>query len=181
VVCVKHSGAFFGEAAPCLRAGGEEQFGKSYTGQSLKIVPTPPQTGHASEDGTRTFHLLVTDALGHEGHDYVTLHFCAPTGVSDATRAAPPSPNIRFALPNPSVGHMRLVYDLPAAGHARMEVFDVSGRRVALVLNDERPAGVHVAEWNGRADTGTLAPSGTYVARLSAAGRTVTRRFVLTR
>jgi hypothetical protein len=54
-----------------------------------------------------------------------------------------------------------------AAGPIRLEIFDLSGRIVAKVLDGVLAAGPHVREWNGRRDDGTLARSGVYFARLT--------------
>jgi hypothetical protein len=60
----------------------------------------------------------------------------------------------------------RFRIELPVAGHVRIEVFDLAGRR-------ELPAGPNDVGWS----TVSLAP-GVYVARLDAGGRTAAVRFV---
>ena len=68
----------------------------------------------------------------------------------------------------------------PAAGAADVEVFDVSGRRVASLLDVPRAtAGTHEALWNGRGEGGERVPAGVYLVRLRALGRTLTRRVAL--
>ena len=60
-----------------------------------------------------------------------------------------------------------------------LRVFDVSGRLVTTLLDEHRPAGEHVARWDGRDARGATAASGLYFARLEAGGRTETRKMVL--
>ena len=83
-------------------------------------------------------------------------------------------------FPNPSSGAVRLRLGLPHAGVANLEVFDVSGRLVARVFAERRPAGWHELTWDGRDREGRPVASGTYFLRLTA-GDTVSRRFVVLR
>lgn len=95
------------------------------------------------------------------------------TAVSD-----PPDRRIaglHFAIvgPRPVRDQVRFRFVLPVAGRARIEIFDVSGRRVSDSVDEALPAGVNEVEWNARA----LA-SGVYLARLRAAGRSEVIRLV---
>jgi len=67
-------------------------------------------------------------------------------------------------------GGIELRAELPAAGRARLEIYDVSGRRVARVLDAWLPAGPSVHRWDGRTATGEAAGSGVYFARMTALG-----------
>ena len=66
------------------------------------------------------------------------------------------------ARPNPFNPKTTLSFSLPAAGPTRLEVFDVSGRRVATLLDGFADAGRHEREWEARGLAG-----GVYLARLS--------------
>jgi hypothetical protein len=74
---------------------------------------------------------------------------------------------------------MDCAIDLPRAGHAEVRVLDVTGRRVATLLDRFLPAGVHPVAWSPD-DTGKPA-SGVYVVRLEALGVIESRAFVLAR
>jgi flagellar hook assembly protein FlgD len=47
--------------------------------------------------------------------------------------------------------------------HVRIVVYDISGRVVKVLLDEERPAGKHAVLWDGRNDRGEAAASGVYV------------------
>lgn len=79
--------------------------------------------------------------------------------AAPALALAPPSPN-------PAVGPTRIAFTLPSAGHARVEVIDLSGRRV-WVRDAEFPAGPGQLEWSGEATDGARAPAGVYFVRLA--------------
>jgi hypothetical protein len=66
-------------------------------------------------------------------------------------------------------------YALPRPGRVVVEVFDLAGRSVARPVDGFKPAGRYTATLSARG----LAP-GVYIARLSTAGRSLTRKLVLT-
>ena len=89
---------------------------------------------------------------------------------------APAAFRLDPAFPNPFSSATTLAFAVPAAGDVRVEVFDVLGRRVAVLIDGRLPAGAH----HVRLDAAGL-PSGVYVARLTAAGLTASTRLTLTR
>ncbi len=93
-----------------------------------------------------------------------------PVGGPTALRFYPPHPN-------PSGGPIRFAFDLPAPAPVRLEVFDLSGRRVASLASGETGAGHHELSWNagGRA----AGAAGLYFARFSTPGLSRTVRLVV--
>ncbi len=65
------------------------------------------------------------------------------------------------------------------AGRVRLEVFDLTGRRVAVPLDAPLAAGTHTVAWNGADAGGRRLANGVYLVRLDAGGRRETRRIVL--
>jgi hypothetical protein len=93
-------------------------------------------------------------------------------GDAASIRLAPPAPN-------PFARSATLRFSMRRAGRAVLEVFDTAGRRVARVLDLGLAAGDHSAEWDGRASSGAVCPTGIYFARLKLGAETVSRRLVL--
>jgi hypothetical protein len=88
---------------------------------------------------------------------------------------APAGLELRPAAPNPFRAATDLRFALPAPARARLEVFDVAGRRVATPVADELlPAGAHVVAWDGRDASGRRVASGVYFLRLTAGPETRT-------
>ena len=57
-----------------------------------------------------------------------------------------------FALgqnyPNPFNPSTIIPYQLPSAGHVRLDVFNVLGQRLATLVDAEQSAGAHTAQWD---------------------------------
>ena len=104
-----------------------------------------------------------------------------PPSVTSAT----PTPHARVRLgapwPNPGTGTVRVSFTLAAAGHVRLDVFDVRGRRVRTLVDARRDAGRHDVAWDGRDAGGRPAPSGVYFVRLEALGQQRHARLVRVR
>jgi len=106
-----------------------------------------------------------------------------PFTIFISNAAADDAPPTEFALtgvaPNPAVDGARIGFTLPRQSHVRLVVADVTGRTLAVLVDEARAAGRYEARWNGAGPRGTAA-AGIYFVRFEAGGRTATRRFALT-
>ena len=88
-----------------------------------------------------------------------------------------------FALgqnyPNPFNPSTIIPYQLPTAGHVRLDVFNVLGQRLATLVDAERSAGAHTTQWDGTDAAGRAVGAGVYIYRLSSGGMTESQRMVL--
>jgi hypothetical protein len=84
-------------------------------------------------------------------------------------------------IPNPARGSVRFALGLPDAAEVRAEVFDLSGRRVRVLLQNRLPAGTRSLSWDGTDTFGVHVAPGIYFNRVQAGGQAVTRRFVMLR
>jgi len=73
--------------------------------------------------------------------------------------------------PNPFNPATKISFMLPESEHAKLEIYDLLGRRVTTLLDQNMKAGLHSIEWNGKTADGMGASSGVYFARLSTATR----------
>jgi hypothetical protein len=83
-----------------------------------------------------------------------------------------------YALPNPSAGGARIAYEQGVVGMVGIDIFDVSGRKIASLHAPRRPLGRYDREddsirWDGRDTQGNPVASGVYLARLTFNGRPV--------
>ncbi len=128
--------------------------------------------------GRYAYHCHI---LEHEDHEMMRQFHVAHGPV---TSAEPSSPRYRLVLhaarPNPFNPRTRLEFELPRSVRARLDVFDVSGRAVAILIDALRPAGPGSVEWDGRDTRGVPVSSGLYICRLSVNGSgQIARKMVL--
>jgi hypothetical protein len=114
-------------------------------------------------------------------------YFSAPTSVTvnistDVAITAVPLPfSLESNRPNPFDGSTHIRFSLPSAGAHSLAVYDVSGRRVRVLSEGMREAGIGDVEWDGRDGSGALVPSGVYFYRLEAGSGNLEGRAVLRR
>jgi hypothetical protein len=96
------------------------------------------------------------------------------TPITDGPDPGARSLSLREIGSTPLGGGRALLVEMPAAGRARIELFDVLGRKVRNLSDRELPRGSTIETWDGRDDAGRTAQRGIYFAR-------VTTRFGLAR
>ncbi len=70
-------------------------------------------------------------------------------------------------------------FEMEKTGQARISIFDVSGRLVTTLVNEQLGSGPHSRTWQGKDATGRQVPSGAYYLRMEAGGRVDHRKIML--
>ncbi|MFM8558970.1 MAG: choice-of-anchor X domain-containing protein [bacterium] len=89
--------------------------------------------------------------------------------------------SLRPVMPNPVSRSARFSFDLRRSGPISLDVYDVTGRRVARVFVSVLEPGTHSFTWDGSDARGVRLGPGLYVYQLSRNGERISRRLVLTR
>jgi hypothetical protein len=133
-------------------------------------VGTDDPTADFDGDGhvTTLDAAIATDHLGHGA---------GALGVGDPGRLALAA----VPAPNPGRGPIAFVLRTAAGGRASLAVYDVSGRRLANVLDRELGPGVSRVTWSGRDDAGRQVGPGLYFYRFAVGGRSVRGTVVVRR
>ena len=76
--------------------------------------------------------------------------------------------------PNPFNPSTAIAFTLPAQAHVRLTVFNALGQEIATLVDDERPAGAHIARWDAMNQ-----PSGAYFYRIESGSFVETKRMML--
>jgi hypothetical protein len=150
---------------------------------AFNINPTTAVMEQSGDDGA-TWQLMESlpgvfvFGLGVAGDDLYAARSDGLWRRSTATASVPiggPPQALRFALagPQPFRDQARLRFEMPGAGTASIEVFDVLGRRAAERIEGWRSSGPQEVLLDAR----RLSP-GVYSARLTAAGRNEVVRLV---
>jgi hypothetical protein len=93
-------------------------------------------------------------------------------------RDLPAATAITNVFPSPTRGTTSIAYVVSRPGAVRLEVFDLTGRRVAVLQHGQQGAGPHRVLWNGITVDGSLASPGIYLVRLQTEEETESRRIV---
>jgi len=153
---------------------------KVYRGSSAGFVPGPSNliatradTGYADVGPAGSYYKLsAADVNGNES-GYALL---TPGGTLDVAGGAPLAFALEAVRPNPSRGaRLSVAFALPTAAPARLELVDVSGRRVAYREVGSLGAGRHVADITERRHL----QAGLYLVRLTQGTNVRTARAVV--
>jgi flagellar hook capping protein FlgD len=138
------------------------------------VTPNPIQTDEFS----------VIDPTPPLGPVTYKIAGIASTGLVTeyASTEVAADPALRFALlpirPNPFHAQATITFHNAKAGQMQVAVFDLSGRRVADLLDETLPPGAHSVTWNGRDAAGHSVAAGAYFCRVSSPEGTLVERLV---
>ena len=93
----------------------------------------------------------------------------------------PDGPGLQPNAPNPFNSQTVIAWFLLEPGPVRLEVFSLTGQRVAVLREGTQKAGLHRMRWDGRDARGRPLASGVYVCRLATADAEDTRKLTLVR
>lgn len=83
--------------------------------------------------------------------------------------------------PNPFGAETRVAYSVARRQRVRIRIYDVGGRLVRTLVDDEVDPGAYDARWDGRDADGRRAASGVYFARMVSGGDVLESRMTLVR
>ena len=119
-----------------------------------------------------------------ESQGYLLDPCCDPTSRDQIKQVKPKnspvvSPKSKDGLslsnyPNPFNPTTDIAFELPAAGLAKLTVYNVMGQTLAVLVNEVLDAGLHHAYFDG-----TRLPSGLYIYRLEAGGQSTQQKMLL--
>ena len=81
--------------------------------------------------------------------------------------------------PNPCLTSTTFAFELPAAGAARLDIVDVSGRLITSLANGWQTAGEHQLSWSNHRGNGTQMIPGVYFARLTLGRQSAMRKVIV--
>ena len=139
------------------------------------------------EDRVYTIEATATDASGNSASETATVTVPHDKGKSkgkkkEVAALAPPQGYALYSnIPNPFNPETTIRFDIPVAGNIRLEVLDILGRRIRLLIEGGISAGTHQVLWDGRDDSGQSVSSGVYLYRLQAGEYHAVKRMLLVR
>ena len=128
--------------------------------------------------------LTATDAELAAGGVTMTVEFDESfvfVGVDDGPLALPRDFSLSQNYPNPFNPSTIISYDVPAVSNVSISIYDMLGRNVITLVNEQQQAGSHTVEWNGMNSSGIQVTSGIYFYRLEAGQSAITKKMLLLR
>jgi hypothetical protein len=138
----------------------------------------PPGSEH---DVMALWRVKVIDGAMNEAVDQSDGTFVVQGQASVAT-GVPLVAGLAQNRPNPFNPRTTIAFDLTSPHDVTLQVFDLSGRLVRILLDNEHVgSGRREVVWNACDDAGRQLASGAYFYRLDAGGRVETKRMMLVR
>jgi hypothetical protein len=138
---------------------------------SSPVWNTNPVSHTYTSSGTYYQTLTVNSPCGiFSKTDTITITI---TGVNSISKN-----NIYInATPNPARGIINIDYSLAKNNDITIELYDLSGKRIATILDKPEEAGMHTIKFDGKAAT---VSSGIYFLRLSSEGNSYSQKIEIT-
>jgi len=142
----------------------------SYSESGSGIYVAEDRSAHLAQGGRITYRLFLNDSDG-------SLRLLA----EDTVTLAPPPQQTRLlaARPNPFNPRTTICFECRQAGHVRLVIHDLSGRRVTTLVDGWLPAGRHQRDWDGRDAAGRVVAAGQYLVRLETQEMTDVQKVIL--
>jgi len=106
-----------------------------------------------------------------DGHIPALVFACGEAARS-TTDGGPDAGAVRIVRAQSAIrrGNLRVEYRLSRAGQVRVEVYDMLGRPLKLLLNERQSSGYHAAVWDGTGEDGARLKRGTYLVVIVSGG-----------
>lgn len=123
----------------------------------------------------------ATTSFGAGGYDWYVARGAIGSGVTSGVDGATPAGLSLSAAPNPFNPQTQILFSMPSPGHARLAIYDVTGRHVSTLVDGYLGGGARTVTWRGDDDAGRGVASGVYFARLEANGSQRVYKLVVTK
>jgi hypothetical protein len=129
------------------------------------------------------FYLMVNGVATDEVFSWTAngdrLEISALSTANSTSLALPQDYSLAQNYPNPFNPSTTISFMMPAAGNAKVEVFNVLGRSIGVIFDGLAQAGENKLVWDGRNSDGEATASGVYFYRLTADNYEETRKMML--
>ncbi|MCI0448948.1 MAG: T9SS type A sorting domain-containing protein [Chlorobi bacterium] len=97
-----------------------------------------------------------------------------PIGIRPISSNVPVKFNLSQNYPNPFNPAANIKFDIPKSAFIKLVIYDVIGREVSVLVNEQLSAGSYKADWDA-----SNYPSGVYFYKLQAGDYRETKKMVL--
>ena len=101
------------------------------------------------------------------------------TGVADSDNGLPKNFSLRQNYPNPFNPSTEILFDIPTRSQVTISVFNVLGRKVRTLIDEELAPGSYSRTWDGTSDSGESLSTGIYFYRMETRDFRLSRKMIL--
>jgi len=98
----------------------------------------------------------------------------APIGITPISNEVPVDFRLEQNYPNPFNPTTNINFSIPKAGFTSIKIYDITGRLVQTLFEEQLAPGSYKAEWNA-----SQMPSGIYIYRIESGSFTQSRKMIL--
>ncbi len=105
------------------------------------------------------YRVCAENSIGFGPYSVVTHVYTGGGGdpensALNTESTAPDSLVLDSNYPNPFNPTTQINFGLPAAAHVRLQIMNIRGQTVRVLVNEEKPAGWHTMTWDGKNESG---------------------------
>jgi len=137
-------------------------------------------TAWTNETNVRIRFILRTDdSVDEDGFYFDDFRIEGQIIATGTPEEAPAVASFAGAWPNPFNPSTTLRFSLAETGPARLAIYDIRGRELAVLHDGTLGAGDHEMLWDGRDGEGRALASGVYLARFEGGGLSIKKKLTL--
>ncbi len=151
-------------------SSGEQQWVTRYNGPGSEV-----DYGYTIfVDGTGNIYVGGYSWGNGTNYDYATVKYSQTIGINPISSIIPDNFNLSQNYPNPFNPTTNIEFSLPEKSFVKLEVFDITGKEVANLVNENLSAGTFRYDFNGE-----NLPSGVYYYKLETSEFSQTKKMLL--
>jgi len=131
------------------------------------------------EKGMYYWKVIAFNGVGLTASDVGSFRISITAIFENEPDAIPSDYALMQNYPNPFNPETWIVYQLPKKSFVILEIYNSLGQRVAILEEGQKYPGTHKIRWNPVIASGEKLPSGIYICRLKAEGRSFDIKMVL--
>lgn len=109
------------------------------------------------------------------------IEFSTPTAIGEPVANNADGYILHQNYPNPFNPETRINYQLAFPSHVEITIYNMLGQKIRKLVSQNRPAGTHQIQWNGKDEMGRDSASGIYIYKLVAGEFVQSRKMLLLR
>jgi hypothetical protein len=120
----------------------------------------------------------MSASTGNDGLQVAEIELIEMSGGLKSTQSSPPASIILTASPNPFRDGLTIDYNLSEGTHVSLSVYDINGRVVRQLVNEDQAEGPHRIAWDAMNSNYGNLHNGIYILKIETAIDTETAKII---